>query len=67
MRKIRLTMKNKMKVIMMMERNYASCWDMIGLSNEVATLKTDYDEGSTFLAVDTGDIYILYQKTWYKL
>lgn len=52
---------------MMMERNYASCWDMIGLSNEVATLKTDYDEGSTFLAVDTGDIYILYQKKWYKL
>lgn len=60
-------MKNRMKVIMMMERNYASCWDMIGLSNEVATLKTDYDEGSTFLAVDTGDIYILYQKKWYKL
>lgn len=52
---------------MMMERNYASCWDMIGTSAEVATLSTDYDEGSTFFAVDTGDVYILYQKKWYKL
>lgn len=51
----------------MKELNYASCWNLIGTSSEVASLKTDYDEGTTFLAVDTGDVYILYQKKWNKL
>lgn len=51
----------------MKELNYASCWNLLGLSSDVATLKTDYDEGTTFLAADTGDVYILYQNKWYKL
>lgn len=51
----------------MKELNYASCWKLLGLSSDVATLKTDYDEGTMFLAADTGDVYILYQSKWYKL
>lgn len=49
--------------------NFNVLADYIGLSSEVASLPTDEDvaDGSTFLAVDTGDMYILYQKIWYKL
>lgn len=50
--------------------NFNTLADYIGLSSEVANLPTDETEctcGATFLAVDTGDMYILYEKTWYKL
>jgi len=49
------------------ELNFAVCWNLIGTSAEIESLQTDYDEGTTFLAVDTGDVYILYQSKWYKL
>ena len=58
---------NQKRVGRMKELNYASCWNLLGLSSDVENLETDYDEGTTFLAADTGDVYILYQKTWYKL
>ena len=51
----------------MKELNYSSCWNLLGLSTDVPDLKTDYEEGTTFLAADTGDVYILYQSKWYKL
>lgn len=61
--------KNRM-VMKMKKVNFNVQADYIGLSSEVASLPTDEDncvDGSTFLAVDTGDLYILYQGTWYKL
>ena len=57
-------MVKKMKKI-----NFNVLADYIGLSSEVSSLPIDEDvaDGSTFLAVDTSDLYILYQGTWYKL
>lgn len=46
---------------------YTNCWNLIGFSSEAESLGNDYDEGTTFLAVDTGDIYILYHSEWHKL
>ncbi len=51
----------------MKELNYSACWSLLGLSSDVASLSTDYEEGTTFLAADTGDLYVLYQNLWYKL
>ncbi len=51
----------------MKELNFSVAWNIIGLAAEIASLSTDYEEGSTFLAVDTSDVYILYQHKWYKL
>lgn len=62
----------------MIECNFNVEGDLLGLSSEVANLTSDevtlldgsvhkVVDGSTFLAVDTGDLYILYQGIWYKL
>jgi hypothetical protein len=52
----------------MKEMNYASAWDLIGLEAEKESFPIDdVDEGSTFLAVDTKTVYILYRGTWYEL
>ena len=48
-------------------KTYKNPWDMIGLASDVATLGTDHENGSTFLAVDTGDLYIFYNDKWYRL
>lgn len=62
----------------MVEVNFKVQGDLIGLSSEVVNLtgKTvtlddgtthECNNGATFLAVDTSDVYILYNTTWYKL
>lgn len=53
--------------------NFQTVADFIGLSGEAATLPVentdDYEiqDGATFMAVDTGKIYILYNKKWYPI
>ena len=53
--------------------NFQTVADFIGLSSEVVTLPVentdDYEiqDGATFMAVDTGKIYILYNKKWYPI
>lgn len=62
----------------MVEANFNIKGDLIGLSAEVAMLASEvitlddgsqraYNDGTTFLTVDTGDLYILYKQKWYKL
>lgn len=62
----------------MVECNFNVLGDLIGLSGEVASLTgntvtlddgTEHvcENGTTFLAVNTSDLYILYSGTWYKL
>lgn len=62
----------------MVEANFNVKGDLIGLSAEVAMLASEvitlddgsqraYNDGTTFLTVDTGDLYILYKQKWYKL
>lgn len=62
----------------MIEANFTVQGDLLGLSSEVSNLtgneitlddnsKRKYKDGTTFLAVDTGDLYILYEENWYKL
>ena len=62
----------------MVEANFNIKGDLIGLSAEVAMLTNEiitlddgsqraYNDGTTFLAVDTSDLYILYKQKWYKL
>lgn len=62
----------------MIEANFTVQGDLLGLSSEVSNLtgseitlddnsKRKYKDGTTFLAVDTGDLYILYKENWYKL
>ena len=53
--------------------NFKTVADFIGLASEVSALPTtdteDYEvsDGATFMAVDTGKIYILYNKKWYPI
>ena len=62
----------------MLDVNFKIKGDLIGLSSEVETLTSEtvtlddgstrtYTDGTMFMAVDTGDLYILYNHTWYKL
>ena len=62
----------------MVEANFNVKGDLIGLSAEVSMLTSEiitlddgsqraYIDGTTFLTVDTGDLYILYKQKWYKL
>lgn len=39
-------------------------YDLVGLSS--GTKPTDVKNGSTFLEVDTSDVYIFYEGTWYN-
>ena len=51
--------------------NFKTVADFIGLASEVSALPTtdteDYEvsDGATFMAVDTGKVYILYGGKWY--
>ena len=53
--------------------NFQTVADFIGLASEVSTLPTtdteDYEvsDGATFMAVDTGKVYILYNGKWYPI
>lgn len=62
----------------MIETNFNVQGDLIGLSSEVANLTSNTvtlddgtehicNDGTTFLAVDTSSLYILYNNKWYKL
>lgn len=62
----------------MIEANFTVQGDLLGLSSEVSNLTSSevtlddnsmrkYKDGTTFFAVDTGDLYILYKDNWYKL
>ena len=62
----------------MVETLFKKQGDLLGLSTEVESLtgstvtlddgtERDCEDGTTFLAVDTGAVYILYKEKWYKL
>lgn len=64
--------------MIVLDVNFKVKGDLIGLSSEVTSLtdetvtlddgsKRTYSNGTTFMAVDTGDLYILYNHKWYKL
>ena len=64
--------------MIMLDVNFKIKGDLIGLSSEVTSLTNEmvtlddgsertYSNGTTFLAVDTRDLYILYNHKWYKL
>lgn len=61
----------------MIEANFTVQGDLLGLSSEVGRLGGNeitlddnsvraYSDGTTFFAVDTGYLYVLYNKTWYR-
>lgn len=62
----------------MIEANFNVQGDLLGLESEASKLVSDTvtlddgtehkcNDGTTFLAVDTGKLRILYNKTWYIL
>lgn len=62
----------------MIEAKFTLQGDLLGLASEVSSLTSgtvtlddnsthEVKDGTTFLAVDTGDVYILYKERWYKL